>query len=287
MEEKIIKSYKGLHQNMTGYGGFKYEVGKEYNQSGEICACENGFHACEVPLDVFCHYDPADSRFFEVEQSGDMDRDTDDSKIASRKIKIGAEIGIPGLVKAHVEYINSKIDNTCAATNTGNCSAATNTGDRSAATNTGDRSAATNTGDRSAATNTGYCSAATNTGDRSAATNTGDRSAATNTGYRSAATNTGNYSAATNTGYCSAATNTGYRSAASVTGRDSVAIATGRNSKVLGSIGCWLVAAEYGAFDGEDYPLLCVRTAQVDGVEIKPDTWYTLKDGVFTEADNL
>ncbi|WP_435645315.1 DUF7666 domain-containing protein [Butyricicoccus porcorum] len=233
MEEKIIKSYKGLHQNMTGYGGFKYEVGKEYNQSGEICACENGFHACEVPLDVFCHYDPADSRFFEVEQSGDMDRDTDDSKIASRKIKIGAEIGIPGLVKAHVEYINSKIDNTCAATNTGNCSAATNTGDRSAATNTGDRSAATNTG------------------------------------------------------YCSAATNTGYRSAASVTGRDSVAIATGRNSKVLGSIGCWLVAAEYGAFDGEDYPLLCVRTAQVDGVEIKPDTWYTLKDGVFTEADNL
>ena len=251
MEEKIIKSYKGLHQNMTGYGGFKYEVGKEYNQSGEICACENGFHACEVPLDVFCHYDPADSRFFEVEQSGDMDRDTDDSKIASRKIKIGAEIGIPGLVKAHVEYINSKIDNTCAATNTGNCSAATNTGDRSAATNTG------------------------------------DRSAATNTGYRSAATNTGNYSAATNTGYCSAATNTGYRSAASVTGRDSVAIATGRNSKVLGSIGCWLVAAEYGAFDGEDYPLLCVRTAQVDGVEIKPDTWYTLKDGVFTEADNL
>ena len=224
MEEKIIKSYKGLHQNMTGYGGFKYEVGKEYNQSGEICACENGFHACEVPLDVFCHYDPADSRFFEVEQSGDMDRDTDDSKIASRKIKIGAEIGIPGLVKAHVEYINSKIDNTCAATNTGNCSAATNTGDRSAATNTG---------------------------------------------------------------YCSAATNTGYRSAASVTGRDSVAIATGRNSKVLGSIGCWLVAAEYGAFDGEDYPLLCVRTAQVDGVEIKPDTWYTLKDGVFTEADNL
>lgn len=215
MEEKIIKSYKGLHQNMTGYGGFKYEVGKEYNQSGEICACENGFHACEVPLDVFCHYDPADSRFFEVEQSGDMDRDTDDSKIASRKIKIGAEIGIPGLVKAHVEYINSKIDNTCAATNTGNCSAATNTG------------------------------------------------------------------------YCSAATNTGYRSAASVTGRDSVAIATGRNSKVLGSIGCWLVAAEYGAFDGEDYPLLCVRTAQVDGVEIKPDTWYTLKDGVFTEADNL
>ena len=269
MEEKIIKSYKGLHQNMTGYGGFKYEVGKEYNQSGEICACENGFHACEVPLDVFCHYDPADSRFFEVEQSGDMDRDTDDSKIASRKIKIGAEIGIPGLVKAHVEYINSKIDNTCAATNTGNCSAATNTGDRSAATNTGDRSAATNTGYCSAATNTGNCSAATNTGNYSAATNTGNRSAATNTGDRSAATNTG------------------YRSAASVTGRDSVAIATGRNSKVLGSIGCWLVASEYGAFDGEDYPLLCVRTAQVDGVEIKPDTWYTLKDGVFTEADNL
>ena len=189
-----------------------------------------------------------------------------------------------------------------AATNTGNRSAATNTGDRSAATNTGYQSAATNTGYRSAATNTGYQSAATNTGYRSAATNTGDQSAATNTGYRSAATNTGYQSAATNTGnrsaatntgyqsaatntgYQSAATNTGYRSAAIVEGKESIALATGIDSKAKGKIGCFIVLAEWKEIDNE-YHIVDVKSAKVDGKNIKEDTFYTLKDGKFVEVD--
>ena len=171
--------------------------------------------------------------------------------------------------------------NRSAATNTGNRSAATNTGDWSAATNTGDWSAATNTGDRSAATNTGDWSAATNTGNWSAATNTGDRSAATNTGDWSAATNTGNCSAATNTGDRSAATNTGDRSAATVEGKESVAMAIGCNSKAKGSIGCFIVLAEWKEFEDGTYHIADVKSAKVDGVKIKPDTFYKLVNGEF------
>ena len=120
-----------------------------------------------------------------------------------------------------------------------------------------------------------------NTGDQSAATNTGYRSAATNTGSWSAATNTGYRSAATNTGDQSAATNTGYRSAATVEGKESVAMAIGRNSKAKGSIGCFIVLAEWKEFEDETYHIVDVKSAKVDGAKIKPDTFYKLVNGEF------
>ena len=125
---------------------------------------------------------------------------------------------------------------------------------------------------------------ATNTGDQSAATNTGDQSAATNTGDRSAATNTGDQSAATNTGYQSAATNTGYQSAAIVEGKESIALATGIKSKAKGKIGCFIVLAEWKEINYE-YHLVDVKSAKVDGENIKEDTFYMLKSGKFVEVD--
>ena len=71
--------------------------------------CEHGFHACESPLDVFGYYPPGSgSRYCEVELDGVSDeRSAEDSKVAAKKITIGAEIGIPGLVKAHIEYVKA------------------------------------------------------------------------------------------------------------------------------------------------------------------------------------
>ena len=106
MNEKIT-TYKGVNKDLTAYGGFRYVPGKEYECTGEIVACGNGFHACERPLDVLSYYAPASSRYFEAEQSGELSRDHCDSKVASRKIKIGAEIGVQGLVKAHIEYVKA------------------------------------------------------------------------------------------------------------------------------------------------------------------------------------
>ena len=351
-----MKAYKGFNKDLT-CRGFQYEIGKTYEEP-EANLCKNGFHACTAPLDVFGYYAPAGGRYHEVDLDEVSDQTDEDSKRVGKKITIGAEIGIPGLVKAHVEWVKAQIQDSetksntmgtfavevkyhgarsaatntgarSAATNMGICSAATNTGDWSAAMNTGDWSAATNTGARSAATNTGIGSAATNTGDwsaatntgarsaatntgdwsaatnmgaRSAATNTGARSAATNMGARSAATNTGDHSAATNTGDWSAATNMGARSAATntgdwsaatnmgdhsaakVTGKDSIAIACGYASKAKGALGCAIVVAERGDWNGESYPLLNICAAIVDGEKIKPDTWYTAKNGELVEC---
>ena len=114
--------------------------------------------------------------------------------------------------------------------------------------------------------------------------NTGDRSAATNTGYQSAATNTGDQSAATNTGDRSAATNTGYQSAATVEGKESIAIATGIEGRAKGSLGCYIVLAEWYRDECESWHIKHVQSAKVDGEKIKADTFYTLKNGEFVEV---
>ena len=72
---------------------------------------QTGFHACEYPLDCFNYYAPADSVYCEVEQSGDLSRNKDgDSKVASSKIKIGAEIGVKGLLSAAFSFVKEKCD---------------------------------------------------------------------------------------------------------------------------------------------------------------------------------
>ena len=180
-----MKCYKGFDKDLK-CRGFQYEIGKEYEEN-TADICHKGFHACENPMDVFGYYNPADSRYCEVDLDTN-EQTEEDSKRVGKKIKIETEIGLSGMIQAGVKFILEKVDFKSAKES-----------------NTGYQSAATNTGDRSAATNTGYQSAATNTGDWSAATNTGDRSAATNTGNRSAATVGGAENIAVVTGYGSKA----------------------------------------------------------------------------------
>ena len=272
-ENKEIIAYKGFGSDWK-CRGHQYEIGKTYEHEGKVEACKSGFHSCEYPLDVFSYYAPSESKFAVVKAGGEISKGDDDSKIASTKITIEAELNIPKLVQKAVDFIMGKINWTNKQSNTGNWSAATNTGNWSAATNTGNWSAATNTG---------YRSAATNTGNWSAATNTGDRSAATNTGYRSAATNTGNWSAATNTGYQSVATNTGYQSVAEVSGEHSIAASLGEKSKARAGVNGAIVCV-YRNDDGE---LIHIRASKVGENGIKPDTWYTLnKNGEFIEVND-
>ena len=161
MEDKII-SYKGMDSKMQ-CRGMQYEVGKEFSVDGDIECCGNGLHACERPLDVFGYYAPGTgARYFRVEQSGEMARDASDSKVASRKMRVDAEIGIPGLVKAHIEYVKTHTTTEHTdperatagyrgAATAGNCGAAT-AGDSGAAT-AGYRGAATSRGSASVGAN--------------------------------------------------------------------------------------------------------------------------------------
>lgn len=212
-------NYKGMDKDMK-CRGFQYEVGGEY-ETDKAKACEYGFHACEYPLDVFNYYPPEGSRFFEVEQSGSISKSDEDTKVASTKIKIGAELSIAGLVKAAVEYTKERCTQ-----------------------NEGDKA----TGTRGAASATGTQGAASATGDWGAASATGDRGAA------------------------------------SATGKSSVAMACGIEGKAMGSLGCALFLVERGDYDGETFPIVSVKAVIVDGENVKPGVWYTLRNGELVEV---
>ena len=108
MEKEKIIAYKGFDNNLC-CRGFQFKVGEEYEQQGEIKCCENGFHACTNPFDVLDYYDvDGKNRFCQVEQYGIIDNNKEDTKQASSKIKIKAEIGMAGLFKAGIEWIKEQ-----------------------------------------------------------------------------------------------------------------------------------------------------------------------------------
>lgn len=185
---------------------FQYEEGKDYEETGDIMACGNGFHFCLHPLDVFGYYPPAIvgmNKFHEVEGTGDMDVDMDDTKIACSKIHIGAELSIKSIVDAAVKFTFEKCK---------------------------------------------WKKGKSATGDRGAASATGDRGAA------------------------------------SATGKDSIALAAGYRCKAKGAIGCWIVLAERGEWNGNTYPIKEVKAFEVDGKKVKADTWYMLVNGELKEV---
>ena len=242
-----MKAYKGTDENMVCHGK-QYMIGETAVEEKAIM-CKCGLHACERPLDVLRYYTPNRSRYFEAEADDVSDeRSSDDSKIVAKKMTLKAEIGIPGLVKAQIEYIKNKIGFDDAIK-------------------------------RANAENENYA-----TGYQGAASATRDWGAASATGYQGAASATGDFGAASATGDWGAASATGYQGAASATGKSGVALAAGVDCKAKGALGCAICCVERGEWDGETYPIIAIKAAIVDGDSIKPDTWYMLQNGEFTEV---
>ena len=280
-----MKVYKGTNKDMK-CRGFQYKLGETAVFDGEPHLCEAGLHACEQPIDVLNHYAPNESRYFEADAEEVTDeREPDDSKIVAKKMTLKAEIGVPGLVKAQIEYIKNQIgfDDAIKRANAEKENHAT--GNRGAASATGDLGAASATGYQGAASATGDQGAASATGDQGAASATGNQGAASATGYLGAASATGNRGAASATGNLGAASATGYQGAASATGKAGVALAAGLECKAMGALGCAICCVERGEWGGETYPIIAVKAAIVDGEKIKAGTWYQLKSGEFVEVE--
>ena len=247
---EVIKSYKGFNRDLTCRGK-QYEVGKEYEEE-DAEACECGMHACEYPLDCLGYYDPAHSVYHEVEQSGKLSRRSDDSKVASTKMKIGAEISIAGMVKAAIEYTRERIKEENGFDDD--------------------------------------CGASSATGDYGASSATGDYGASSATGYKGASSATGDYGASSATGYCGASSATGYKGASEAKDPESIAVAWGYKGRARGVKGAFLVLADWIGDEGEywkpdSWNLQGAKMVRVDGEQIKENAWYTMQDGEIVEVN--
>ena len=233
-----MKMYKGFDKDLK-CRDFQYEIGKTYEEStAELC--ESGFHACERPLDVFKYYAPGKmSRYCEVNLDDVSDQMSNDSKRCGKKISVKAEIGIAGLVRAQIQYVNEHT--TMKHTDPKHATA----GDFGAAT-AGDFGAAT-AGDFGAATAGKYGAA---------------------TAGKYGAATAGKYGAATSRGYVSV-------------GENGCGLVRGENVKIKGGMGAILVIA---VENDADYGIKEWKAFVVDGENIKPDTWYKLKNGDLVEV---
>ena len=237
-----MKLYKGFTKDLK-CRDFQYEIGKEYHEE-TADLCHAGFHACENPLDTLRYYAPGSSRYCEVELDEVSDQRDSDTKRAAKKIKIGAEIGLKGVIDAGVKFIFEK------------CEDATEeraSGERGNAAASGERGNAAASGERGNAAASGWSGNAAASGRR------------------------GNAAAS---GWRGCAISSGKHGSAEANGKQCIAVAFGEQGRARGKIGNWIVVAEYGS-DGE---IIEPKIAIVDGENIKQDTWYTVKNGKFVEV---
>ncbi len=256
-----MKLFKGFDKDMK-CRGFQFKEGKTYHEE-KAKLCDAGFHACEMPLDVFHYYQPGEKSIYrEVELEDVTDERGDDSKRVGKTIKIGAAIGIRGLVAAQLDFVFKKSEKEQHYTS----------GDWSSAATSGDWSSAATSGYRSSAATSGDWSSAATSGNGSSAATSGDWSSAATSGYRSSAATSGNGS--------SAATS-GEESSAATKNKNGIAVACGKNARAKGVLGSHIVVTEW---DKKSENILAVCLGQIDGETLKPDTWYTVKDGKFVEV---
>ena len=300
-----MKAYKGFDKRLR-CRGFQYEVGKEY-QEPEASLCHKGFHACENPLDTLRYYPPTDSRYCEVEIDDNGQRNGDDSKVCGRHIKVGAEIGLKGVINAGVRHIFEKCENAAtekhasgvsgnaaAAGSYGNAAASCARGNAAASGSCGNAAASGSCGNAAASSWSGIAAAAGSygnaaaSGERGTATASGWSGNAAASGWSGIAAAAGSYGNAAASGSCGNAAASGVRGTATATGSDGrasalgeqcIAVAWGSNSLAKGALGNWIVVSEHASGGIVD-----AKLAQVDGEIIKADTWYTLRHGKIVEV---
>ena len=241
-----MKAYKGFNKDMT-CRGFQFEEGKAYHEDTAVL-CDCGFHVCLDPLDCFEYYDPCDSVYHEVEIDNVSEQRENDTKVVAKDIKIGSRLSIKDIVKESIDFTFSNVQKE----NNTDCAS-------------------------------GYYSSQAASGDysRQAASGNSSRQAASGYYIRQAAS--GNSSRQAASGNSSRQAASGDSSSQETTGKNCVMMSAGNDGRARGKIGSWIVLTEWESRGNESIPTVVAK--RIDGIEVREDTWYTLKNGEFVEVE--
>ena len=263
MSGNVITSYKGFDKNMK-CRGFQYEVGKEYEMDGEVKCCNQGFHACKSPMEVWDYYDMLDSRYAEVEQSGKIDAGENSTKVCSSRIKIKAELKLADIINIGVEWLKditspSKVKADGVLNDNENRRKQIGSSDDSAQIGSSGYSAKIgSSGDYAKIGSSGYSAKIGSSGDSAQIGSSGDSAKIGSSGDSAKIDSTG---------------------------EDSVIMCAGNSSRAKAKVGSWITLAEWKwSYEKKRDVPVCVKTEYVDGDNIKADTWYQLKNRKFVEV---
>lgn len=247
-------NYKAFEPGMTCQGK-QYAEYTVFEEAGADGCCQAGvMHYCAEPLDCLDYYPLVDdngkiTEFAEVEPLAEVLKK--DNKRATKKLRIGAKLSLQDFINAQVDAQTEKDNNKIAASSFGSKLAASGNESKLAASGGWSDLAASGNESKLAASGDGSKLAASGGGSQLVASGDASKLAAS-----------GDYSRLV------------------ALGANSVAAAIGADSMVSAALGSWIVLAEYD----ESLKPLCVRAAQIDGKKLKPNVFYTLKNGEFVDA---
>ena len=287
-----MKAYKGFDHNMQ-CRGFQFEEGKTYAED-EAKLCDAGFHVCENPLDVWNYYSPADGcEYHEVELEEVSDqRNSDDSKVCGKRIRIGAKLGIKGIVNA---FVNLCIEKTKredsvqdALTDNGGDGAQigssgywariVSSGNRAHIGSSGGWAQIGSTGYWAQIGASGYGARIGSSGDWAYIGSTGHWTHIGSSGDRAQIGSSGDWTYIGSTGDGTRIGSSGHGAHIETRGTNCVMMCAGQSCRAKGKIGSWIVLTEWI----DEVPNVVAK--RIDGAAIKADTWYVLRDGQLQEA---
>jgi len=171
------------------------------------------------------------------------------------------------------------------ATSGGSSQVATSGNSSKVATSGNYSKVATSGGSSKVATSGDYSQVATS-GKYSQVATSGYYSQVATSGYSSQVATSGDYSQVATSGYYSQVATSGDSSKVEINGKYGIGANIGYKGKSKGIKGTWLVLAEYDRNKEGYYFPKNVKCEKVDGIKIKEDTFYILKDNEFCEVNN-
>ena len=250
-----MKGYKAFGKGMIC-------LGKQYSENtvfeeDEAKICAKGMHFCKDPLAVLDYYPLVNengdmSEFAEVEALDEPQTD-DNQKYVTKKLKIGAKISFAKLVQASVQFDYEKTANE----------------------NNGGK---TTTDKQDARIGS--------SGNLARIGSSGDWARIGSSGDWAQIGSSGNLARIGSSGNLAQIGSSGDSAQIASSGKNSVICCAGNGCVAKGKIGSWITLAEWSIINGEWTPV-CVKTKKIDGVKIKEDTFYQLRNGRFVEVNEV
>ena len=304
--------------NLNGYKAFEpglickgkqYQENTEYEEEGGKICGKGMMHYCVNPFDVLNFYplvnENGEISDFATVNALDNPVSGDNGKFATKKLHIGVKLGLPGFIKACIDYLKEEtiVKAPSAILNSGDFAKIGSSGDfakigssgdsaqigssgySAKIGSSGDSAKIGSSGDSAQIGSSGYSAKIGSSGDSAQIGSSGDSAKIGSSGDSAQIGSSGDSAQIGSSGYSAQIGSSGDSAQIESTGEDSVICCAGGNSVVKAKMGSWITLAEWGyPADKNRHVPKCVKTEYVDGERIKADTWYKLIGGEFTEV---
>ena len=275
------KGYKAYNPGLI-CRGHKYEEDTVYKKNGHGICCSGVTHYCVNPFDTLDYYPlvQPDGQFSEFTTVEAIDEPvTDDGrKFATSTIKIGFKLGFKGFIQACVDFLYEKTIKEMPKPEDVDVSDAAQIGSSGRYAKIG------SSGDAAKIGSSGYAAKIGSSGDAAQIGSSGDAAQIGSSGDAAQIGSSGYAAKIGSSGRYAQIGSSGDDAKITVENANNVVACVGKRGRIKAPVGTWCTLAEYGEWNGEGCPCICVKSFEIDGETYKANTWYTLKGSEIVEA---